>query len=258
MSDDQDLAACAALLQRGDPDRFRAAMAAPLDMRRLLLPLYAFNLEVARAPWVTKEPLIAEMRLQWWRDALDEIAEGGRIRRHEVVTPLAAALDVHAAKDLDALVEARRADIEGAAPEGREALLSYIDATAGILLWTAARLAGASDEAGWRDAGRAQGVASFLSAVPELVAKGRHALPHGDPVEEMRALAEAGQAAFAKARAARLGGGPARPVLAALAGTGATLAAVLRDPAAAFAARPERPAWRQAAETAWIVASGRL
>lgn len=66
------IAACAALVARGDPDRFAAIMAAPPAARARLFPLYAFNLEVARAPWVTKEPMIAEMRLQWWRDVLAE------------------------------------------------------------------------------------------------------------------------------------------------------------------------------------------
>ena len=74
---DDDLNACAALVERGDPVRFRAAMASPMAARRVLFPLYAFNLEVARAPWVTQEPMIARMRLQWWRDALAEIAAGG-------------------------------------------------------------------------------------------------------------------------------------------------------------------------------------
>ena len=41
--------ACAELVERGDPDRFRAIMAAPPEARAQLFPLYAFNLEVARA-----------------------------------------------------------------------------------------------------------------------------------------------------------------------------------------------------------------
>jgi 15-cis-phytoene synthase len=53
--------ACAALVQRGDPDRFAAVMAAPVEARARLFVIYAWNLEVARAPWVTSEPLIAEM-----------------------------------------------------------------------------------------------------------------------------------------------------------------------------------------------------
>ena len=35
-------------------------MAAPVAARRVLFPLYAFNVEVARAPWVTQEAMIAE------------------------------------------------------------------------------------------------------------------------------------------------------------------------------------------------------
>ncbi|NOX39165.1 MAG: squalene/phytoene synthase family protein, partial [Alphaproteobacteria bacterium] len=68
--------ACAALVQRGDPDRFMSAMTAPPHLRGRLMVLYAFNLEIARAAWVTSEPMIAEMRLQWWLDMVTEIREG--------------------------------------------------------------------------------------------------------------------------------------------------------------------------------------
>ena len=71
---DADLIACADIVRRADPARFQAAMAAPVAARSVLFPIYAFNVEVARAPWVTSEPMIAEMRLQWWVDALEEIA----------------------------------------------------------------------------------------------------------------------------------------------------------------------------------------
>ena len=63
MQFDADLMACAELVQRADPDRFMAAMAAPVAARRVLFPLYALNVEIARAPWVTQEAMIAEMRL---------------------------------------------------------------------------------------------------------------------------------------------------------------------------------------------------
>ena len=97
-----DLNACAALVEKGDPWRFRTVMAAPVAARAKLFPLYAFNVEVSRAPYVTAEPMIAEMRLQWWRDALEEIANGAP-RRHEVVTPLAEILTPEQATALDAL-----------------------------------------------------------------------------------------------------------------------------------------------------------
>ncbi|MDZ4135714.1 MAG: squalene/phytoene synthase family protein, partial [Paracoccaceae bacterium] len=64
------LQACADLLERGDPDRFAAILAAPPSARGALLAIHATNLEIARAPWASSEPMLAEMRLQWWQDAL--------------------------------------------------------------------------------------------------------------------------------------------------------------------------------------------
>ena len=85
-------AAVAALVERGDPERWRAAMIAPAAARPGLMALYAFNLEIARAPWVTSDPALAAIRLRWWLDALEEIYGGRPPRRHEVVEPLAAAI----------------------------------------------------------------------------------------------------------------------------------------------------------------------
>ena len=58
--------------------------------------------------------MIAEMRLQWWRDVLEQIRSGGGARRHEVVTPLARVLDAEMTDLLDALIAARRWDTERA------------------------------------------------------------------------------------------------------------------------------------------------
>ena len=44
------LQACANLVSRADPERFAAAMSAPLEARKVLLPIYAATAEVARAP----------------------------------------------------------------------------------------------------------------------------------------------------------------------------------------------------------------
>ncbi len=204
MKHNADIAACASLVQRGDPARFRAVMATPVRLRALLFPLYAFNIEVARAPWVTKEPMIAEMRLQWWRDALEEVAAGGQVRRHEVVTPLADMLDGKGARDLDSIIETRRIDIEGIRPGGEADLIRYLDRTSGTLLWTAARLAGVEDEPAARDAGLAHGIAAWLTAGPDLVARGRQPLPPGEPLPHIRALAAKGLAALDRFRQARL------------------------------------------------------
>ena len=252
--DDDSVAACAAIVARGDPPRFRAAMAAPVALRRILFPLYAFNIEVARAPWVTSEPTLAAMRLQWWRDALAEIAGGGRVRRHEVVTPLAAVLDDGAAAMLDDLVVARHADVDGDVPEDVDALVRYADDTAGVLLVCAARLSAGGDIGPWlgavRAAGRAQGVAGLLAAVPALIEKGRHPLPHGDPAAHARSLAETGLAAASDARPSGLPG-PIRSVLLVLPEAEALLRHYRRDPGAVLAPPPGAPPVRARLVLAW-------
>ncbi len=209
------LDACARLVERGDPDRFRALLAAPVAARPVLLPLYAFNLEVSRAPWITQEPMIAEMRLQWWRDALEEIASGGPVRRHEVVTPLAEVLDAPAAARLDAAVAARRWDAYRDPFEDAAAFEAYLRDTYGALFWVGARALGAAAaaEAMVLQAGRAAGLAAYLLAIPELEARGRRPLVDGR-AEAVSALARSGLADLAAARLARRS--LARPARAAL------------------------------------------
>jgi len=199
---DADLTACADLVRRADPERFLAAMAAPVAARAVLFPVYAFNIEVARAPWVTQEPMIAEMRLQWWADALEEIAAGGLVRRHEVVTPLAHVLDASGAALLTDLVEARRWDITREPFEDAAAFAHYIETTSGNLLQAAALALGPAAPEVLRDAGYALGLANWFRAIPALEAAGRKPLVDGRP-EAVRALAKDGLARLRRARAAR-------------------------------------------------------
>ena len=202
MTFNADLNACAALVERGDPLRFRGAMAAPVAARRILFPLYAFNVEVSRAPWMTQESMIAEMRLQWWRDVCEEIAEGRTVRRHEVATPFAAVICIEDAQLLDELVAARRWDIYKDAFEDAAHFERYIDQTSGHLTWVAARNLGDADESVVRNAAYATGVAAWLRAIPELEALGRVPLLDGTP-QGVRALAEGALERLKLARAGR-------------------------------------------------------
>ncbi len=199
---DNDTKACAALVHRADPDRFMAAMAAPVAARSVLFPIYALNVEVARAPWVTQEAMIAEMRLQWWRDALREIAEGPSVRRHEVVTPLSRVLSPHLAEKLDEYVAVRRWDIYRDPFEDDAHFDAYIDHSAGTLMVVSAQTLGPADEKVLRDYGYAVGVANWLRAIPELEARGRIPLLDGT-TDGVRALAKKGLEKLRKARAAR-------------------------------------------------------
>ena len=68
------LEACTELVRTQDPDRFGATLVARPEDRPALITLYALNLEIARAPFQSAEPMLAEMRLQWWRDQIDACA----------------------------------------------------------------------------------------------------------------------------------------------------------------------------------------
>ena len=185
--------ACADLVRSGDPDRFLAAMTAPVEGRARLFPLYAFNLEVAKVPWVTSEPMLAEIRLQWWRDAVAEIYDGKAARRHEVVEPLAQAI---CAADLprapfDALVDARSYDIHGDPHPSHEHFTAYIAATAGGLGSLAAHALGAgeADIATTREASTAAGIGHLLAALRPLYAANAHPMYLEEPVEPAEILA---------------------------------------------------------------------
>lgn len=234
---DSDLTACAALVHRGDPERFAAAMAAPVAARAVLFPIYAFNVEVARAPWVTTEPLIAQMRLQWWADVLEEIASGGPVRRHEVVTPLARVLPSAAVDPLSILVEARRLDVERAPFASEGDLLRYLSQTAGNLAQAAACSLGASPQAlealvRW---GQAAGLARYLCAVPALKGLGRQPLP---PDADVTRLVQSCLEDIPSWRATSRGLGPGR--------------------AAALEFWQTRPVLRQATKTPALVDQGGL
>ena len=60
-----------------------------------VVAIYAFEHELARALSVTREPLMAEIRLTWWADAIAEIFEVGAARRHPVTLALAGAVGRH-------------------------------------------------------------------------------------------------------------------------------------------------------------------
>ena len=166
-------AGLAALVRRHDPDRFLTALFAPPAKREPLFALIAFNHELARAREATSEPHLALIRLQWWRDVV-----AGAPRRHEVATPLSAALDaglLHRG-DLLAMIDAREAETEPAI-ETLPVWLDYLHGTSGGLAVAAGQLLGASEPEALRPFGAAYGIAGVLRSIPHLARQQRCLLP---------------------------------------------------------------------------------
>ena len=193
--------ACAALVEKSDPDRFAATMAAPPGARVRLWPLYAYNLEIARAAWVSPEPMVSQMRLQWWVDTVLAMP-GAAPKAHEVAEPLHALV----AKTglpvalLAGMAEARDWDAGSGVFADRAAFDAYLDATAGNLMWAAALALGAPPgaEAAVRDLAYGSGLANWFCAVAELRSRNRQPLPDESP-GAVAMLARDGLARIARA-----------------------------------------------------------
>ncbi|MTH77513.1 squalene/phytoene synthase family protein [Paracoccus aestuariivivens] len=159
---------CAKLLREQDPDRFGICLLAPVEARPKLLTLYALNLELARAPLASNEPLIAEMRLQWWIERLEDIGEG-KEQTHELLTPLAQAWGTRAVA-FAAIAEPRRRDTAREPHDGADGVQAYIRATSVPLAQFAAEALDAPLAAMPAIAAQAEGVglANWLLALPAL------------------------------------------------------------------------------------------
>jgi phytoene synthase len=171
-----------ALVRRVDPDRWISSrFIADGEARADVIALYAFDHELARAPRVSSNPLIGEIRLTWWREALEEIFEGRPVRRHPTVEALAEAIRRRALPRhaLEALIDARYRELDPE-PLGEIDALEWARGTGGGMAVVAAGLLDPKGESG--DA-RAAGAAWALG---RRAAQGRGLKPALD-----RELAEA-------------------------------------------------------------------
>lgn len=103
------------LVRDADRERFLGALFAPEPQRSGLLALLALDHELARTRSVTKEPMLARIRLEWWREAMAEAAGSGKPRAQPIVDALAETVRRHglALESLVDLIDAREEEIEG-------------------------------------------------------------------------------------------------------------------------------------------------
>lgn len=176
-----DHAYCAAQVRSLDSDRYVTALFAPASRRADLLALYAFNLELARSREAVSEPALGRIRLQWWRDAIAECYEG-KARRHQVVQPLAAAIERHGLSRhlFDGIIDAREADHDPRPVERMDHMVAYADAMSGALNRLAMQILGVRN-AELERAGAAVGTAwaliGMVRGLRHLLLTGRLPLP---------------------------------------------------------------------------------
>jgi phytoene synthase len=161
------------LVRRVDPDRWLASrFISDAAARADIIALYGLNYELARVAGGVSNALMGEIRLTWWREAMEEIAAGKPPRKHPNVEALAASkFDPNA---LAALSEARFPDLDERPLKDEAAVMAYVDGTAGALAVLAARrLDPGADPHAVKGAARAWG----LSGLWRLKQAGRARLP---------------------------------------------------------------------------------
>ncbi|MDQ6869721.1 MAG: phytoene/squalene synthase family protein [Pseudomonadota bacterium] len=205
---------CEGLLRRDDRDRWLASLFVPPELRRHTHALYAFSLEIARVREIVSEPLLGEIRFQWWRDAL-EGTHAGETKANPVA---AALLDTIARFDLPEApllesISARGRDLYGEPMDSVVALESYTKATCSNLLRLAAFILDGEEAAASRDAalhaGIAYGITGLIRALPWHSVRGQVFIPveillaHGPSRDDLAAghASEAVLAALADLRA---------------------------------------------------------
>ncbi len=128
---------------------------------------------------------MAEIRLAWWSEALDEMFEGRAVRAHPVARALAIAVQRGGLErsTLDRLIRAREQDAHKAPFTDEGALFAYLDDVCGAVMQSAAALLGEPTEfLAVQAAGRAWG----LATARRLIAPDR--LPPSLSPERMRCL----------------------------------------------------------------------
>lgn len=177
-----DLSYCGREVRKHDNDHFLTALFAPPEKREALFALHAFNLEIAKTREVVSEPILGQMRLQFWRDGVEAVYEDGPVPRHAVMDPLADAIrSLGLSRALfDRLIDAREADLDDTPPADLTCLVNYADVTGAPLVQLALEIVGARDEAAMtagRHVGIAFALAGILRAVPFLARQHRQLLP---------------------------------------------------------------------------------
>jgi NADH dehydrogenase [ubiquinone] 1 alpha subcomplex assembly factor 6 len=194
--DPRRLSAVAALVRRHDRDRFQTALFAPAGRREALFALYAFNYEIARVRETVSEPVLGQIRLQWWRESIAAAFEDGPVRGHIVVEPLTAAIRTHGLTraHFDRLIDAREGDLDEAPLVSLADLESYAEATSARLVYLALESLGVRDPAAERAAfhiGIAYALAGLLRAIPYRTRIGPPLVPAEIAVAATQHLASA-------------------------------------------------------------------
>ena len=159
------------MVRRVDPDRWLSSrFIGDAATRADVVAIYAYDHELARAPKVATSALLGEIRLTWWREALDEIYENRPVRAHPGAQALARCVEHRSLprEVLETMIDARYRELDPAAMSEAE-LLDWARDTGGLSAQLAAQILDPATEARMALAGgSAWALGKRLPESPEL------------------------------------------------------------------------------------------
>jgi phytoene synthase len=186
---------CANLVRTHDFARYASTLFVPTDLRRPLLALYAFNVEISRVREQVTQPLPGEVRMQWWTDMLTGAGHGG-VEGNPVAAELLLTIRNFQlpVDSLTRLIEEHQFDLYNDPMPSMAALEGYINDTAAALFMLGAAIAARPSpeiEHLARHAGLAQGFLQVIANLPFDAARRQLFVPlqalqqHGSGIEEV-------------------------------------------------------------------------
>ena len=161
-----------------EPDRYLSALLAPQAACADLIALAAFVGDIARIPLMVSDPMMGEIRLQWWRDALVTLRNGAATG-NPIADTVGTVIRAHALPEelFLNIIEGRSCDLNARAPMSETAIDTYFKDTEGAAFELAAYILGINGQPGVSElmsaAGQAYGRVRLLRFLPLTLAKGR-------------------------------------------------------------------------------------
>ncbi|MPC22984.1 NADH dehydrogenase (ubiquinone) complex I, assembly factor 6 [Portunus trituberculatus] len=172
---------CLDAVRRNDYENFLALLLLPQGARSAGVAVRAFNVEVAQVQDVTSEILIAKMRLQFWRETLDELYNDD-VPRQPVALELHRAVKKHrlSKRWLRSLIDAREEQLERRYFSSITELEVYSEKSNSALYYLILQALGSenlhADHAA-SHLGKAEGIIKALRGIPHNASKRKVFLP---------------------------------------------------------------------------------
>ena len=165
-------------VRQAEPDLWLASrLVADPARRSALVALFAAHVALGQVAGAAANPLAGDIRLAWWREEVEALFGSGRALGHPALQALRSAQGLSQAA-LEAMIEARHAELDPRPFEHETQLLLYLDGLyGGLMRAAAALLEPGTPPMTVTEAARAFGLARLSQDRPAWLARGRDWTP---------------------------------------------------------------------------------